>query len=462
MDRPRPDQERDALHARRREAAAAWAHDAAQTVVLPSGTPVPIEGTDAVYPFRVHDAFRHLCGVNAAGCVLSCEPAADRWTLFVPAPDADHAVWHGPAPTADEWSERTGIDDVRVCSELGTYLSNREDVALCGHRDLLERPGLYGVHPDRLETVGWRAKASAACEEAHHALRRVKDAVEIRWMRAAAQASEVGHEAGICSVRPGMTERALAVEIEAAMRRTGAQGCAYESIVLGGARAAVLHGAPSDYAFTRDDVVLVDAGAEVAGYDSDVTRTFPAGKQFTEAARTIYRIVLRAQQEAIDGCVPGVEFLDLHLRAMHTIAQGLVEAGVLRGSAEDLVEQDAVALFFPHGLGHLLGLATHDVGGYAPGRERIDRPGLRHLRTHLPLEAGMVLTIEPGIYFNPVLLDDDARRRRLSGAVNWERVDALRAVGGVRIEDNVLITSDGPDVLTAALPKTIEALESLR
>lgn len=462
LDRPRASQQLEAVGARRMRVAAAWAQTGAQTAVVASGTPVPIEGTDGFHPFHAHDAFRHLSGASTPACVLVCESESSTWTLFVPALDPADAVWHGPRATLDDWSEQTGIANVRERSELGSFLEKRQSVALVGSCDLLERPGLYDIHPDRIETIGWDAEVSARCEAAHHAERRVKDAVEVHWMRAAADATVNGHEAGICGARPGKTERELAIEIESAMRMAGADGMAYQTIVLGGARASVLHGMPSSYAFERHDLVLVDAGAEVAGYDSDITRTYPTGKNFSNSASAIYRIVLAAQEEAIQGCVPGAEFLDLHRQAMHTIAEGLIDLGVLRGAPNDLIEQDAVALFFPHGLGHLLGLATHDVGGYLPGREPIDRPGLRYLRAHLPLAAGYVVTIEPGIYFNDALLSDAETRRRLASSVNWERVDALRPVGGVRIEDDVLVTAAGPDVLTAALPKTVEALEALR
>lgn len=462
MDQPRASHQVEAAAARRERAAASWKQAGAHSVVVCAGTPVAIEGTDGFYPYRVHDAFRYLCGAWMSACVLVCDCESSTWTLFVPAPDPEDAVWHGPRRTLEDWNTQTVIDDVRFNDELGTFLGDREAVALIGSRDLFERPGSYGLHPDRLESIGWDADVSQRCEQAHHAERRVKDAVEIRWMRASADAAVSGHEVGIVDVRPGTTERDLAIGIEAAMRRSGAEGPAYETIVLGGARASVLHGHPSDYPFARDDLVLVDAGAEVAGYDSDITRTYPAGKRFSEAARAVYAVVLAAQEQAVAGCMPGVEFLDLHMRATHTIAEGLIDLGVLRGTPEDLIEQDAVALFFPHGLGHLLGLATHDVGGYLPNRARIDRPGLRYLRAHLPLAEGYVVTIEPGVYFNDALLDDEDTRRRLASAVNWERVEALRSVGGVRIEDDVHVTADGPDVLSGALPKTIEALEALR
>ena len=333
MDQPRASQQLEAVASRRADATAAWKQTAAQSVVVASGTPIPIEGTDGFHPFRAHNSFRYFTAAAEPGCALVHDVPTGTWTLFVPPEDPVDAVWHGARPSLEDWAERTGIDDVRSREELGGVLATRQDVAVLGSHDLLERPGLYDVHPDRIASVGWDADATDACEAAHHAQRRMKDDVELRWMRAAADASEAGHEVGICNVRPGTTERDLAIQIEAAMFRAGAEGTAYESIVLGGTRASTLHGMPSSYAMTRDDVVLVDAGAEVAGYDSDITRTYPVGKRFTEAARAVYGVVLAAQEEAIRGCVPGAEFMDLHLHGHAHHRHRACGAGCASGAA---------------------------------------------------------------------------------------------------------------------------------
>jgi Xaa-Pro aminopeptidase len=150
------------------------------------------------------------------------------------------------------------------------------------------------------------------------------------------------------------------------------------------------------------------------------------------------------------------------MQAAEGVADGLAQLGILRGSASNLVEADAHAIFFPHGLGHMLGLATHDAGGCLAGRQRSDRFGLRWLRADLPLAEGYVVTIEPGVYFIPALLDDADLRRRFSGMVNWERVDEVRGLGGIRIEDDVLVTKAGFEVLTAALPGSLAGIEALR
>src|SRR5690606_22743957 len=244
--------------------------------------------------------------------------------------------------------------------------------------------------------------------------------------------------------------------------RNGAARTAYGSIVGTGPNGAILHFAPTQRPLREGDLVLVDAGAEFEGYASDVTRTFPVGGRFEGVQRDLYQLVLDVQQQAIRDARPGKEYRELHREAWERIAAGLVDLGILRGNPADLVDRDAHALFFPHGLGHMLGLATHDAGGCLAGRTPSDRFGLKWLRADLPLQPGYVVTIEPGIYFIPALLDDPARREQFAREINWERVDALRGFGGIRIEDDILITDGAAEVLTAALPSSIEAIEELR
>jgi len=181
---------------------------------------------------------------------------------------------------------------------------------------------------------------------------------------------------------------------------------------------------------------------------------------FSAEQAALYDIVLEVQKQAIAGARVGVEYRDLHLKAARGLVCGLIEFGVLRGDPDELVERDAQSLFFPHGLGHLIGLATHDVGARLPGREPSERPGLCHLRADLPLEAGMMVTIEPGIYFIEALLSDPVQRETYADCVDFARVERLMPLGGVRIEDDVLIAAEGPDVLTREVAKEREELEA--
>jgi Xaa-Pro aminopeptidase len=450
-----------ALTARRERLARDWALDRG-VVLVASGLPLPIAGTDQFHEFHAHPEFRYLAAIGEPASVLAFDPGTG-WDLFVALPSFEDRVWTGDGPDIDALQARSGLP-VRPVEHLAAWLEARraEPLAVLGNQDLVHRPGGYRLPPlDRLEVApddDLAARLSWQLSEA----RRTKDAPELEAMRRAAAASRAGHLFALRSARPGITERGLQVELEAEFFRHGADRTAYGSIVGSGPNGAILHAAPTRRPLQDGDLVLIDAGAEVDGYASDVTRTFPAGPRFDGLQRDLYQLVFAVQSAAIAEALPGVEYRDLHLRACERIAAGLVDLGLLRGDPAGLVERDAHALFFPHGLGHLLGLSTHDAGGCLQGRTPSDRFGLKWLRADLPLQPGYVVTIEPGIYFIPAVLEDPHRRERYRDAVDWDRVDALRGFGGIRIEDDILVTDGDADVLTASLPSDIHAIEALR
>lgn len=446
---------------RRARAAERWDLDRG-VVLVPAGLMLPIAGTDQFHDYHAHPEHRYLAGVGQPGGVLAFD-AGEGWTLFVPQPDAAERVWTGDGPSLAAVGEAAGLE-ARPASELGGWLERRrgEPLAVIANDDITQRAAEYGVE-------SWASLEFATDEEESERLRtvvaelrRAKDPRELALMREAAAATHRGHMAGIRKARAGMSERALQIEIEVEFFRAGAERTAYGSIVGGGPNAATLHFAPTAREFGEGELILVDAGAEVGGYASDVTRTYPVGTRFEGIQRDLYELVLGVQERAIAGARPGKEYRELHLAASVETAQGLIDLGLLRGEAEDLVERDAQALFFPHGLGHMLGLATHDAGGCLEGRVPSERPTLRYLRADLPLQPGYVVTIEPGVYFIRALLEDPDLRRRYHDDVDWERVDGLLDFGGIRIEDDVLITEEGAEVLSAATPKSLDAIEELR
>jgi Xaa-Pro aminopeptidase len=420
--------------ARRRDLAAAAWRDLDAMILIHAGHSVPVPGgADMTYPFRPHTEYTWLADRWRAGGVLAYDPR-DGWHDFVEPVSIDEVVWEGASP--DDPSAAGGLP----LAQLTDFLARRRGCprAVLG----CELPGMTGDLDLRDEA---RLRLLA--------VRRAKDDHELGLMRRAAAATAAGFAALRAALVPGISERELQAELEGGFLRGGGDGVAFTSIIGAGPRAAVFHGAPCRRPITDGELVLVDAGAEVDGYACDVTRTYPAGHRFTPEQAALYAVVRTAQVEAIAACRPGQEFRALHLRAAATLASGLIDLGLLRGRPEDLVERDVHALFFPHGLGHLVGLGVRDASGYLPGRARSDRPGLAFLRMDLPLEAGFVTTIEPGLYFVPGLLDDPAHRQRYRQDVNWDRVDAWRHLGGVRIEDDVLVTTGAPEVLTAAIPK---------
>lgn len=463
---PTPDAVAAALAQRRERARAAWARRGLEDalVLVAAGVAIPVEGTDATYGFRAHDDHTYLAGSRRPAGVVVFDPAeSDPWALYVFEADATERVWHGDTDTLDAVADETGVARVRPLATLESDLARQagRPAAVLGNHDLLMSPAAYELHPGVLEALAIDPELGDALEAALHVLRRTKDAVELDLMRAAAAATVAGHEAGMRVTRPGMTEIALRIEIETAFLRAGAEGLAYPSIVAGGSNAAVLHATPGGRVLADGELVLVDAGAEVQGYDCDITRTWPVGGAFQGEQGALYDIVLDIQQRAIEGCRAGVEYRTLHLDACRGVAAGLVELGVLRGDPDALVERDAHALFFPHGLGHLIGLAGHDVAGYLEGRERSERPGLEYLRTDLPLAPGYVVTIEPGIYFIDALLNDPVQRETYADCVDFARAEALLPLGGVRIEDDVCVTEGAPEVLTGALATSRAEVEAL-
>jgi Xaa-Pro aminopeptidase len=240
---------------------------------------------------------------------------------------------------------------------------------------------------------------------------------------------------------------------------------AYGSIVT--VHGEVLHSQHHHNLLGDSDLLLADVGAETAGgWAGDVTRTWPVSGKYSPTQRDLYDVVLAAQQETIRAVKPGARYRDLHLLASRKLAEGLVALGILTGDPAELVADGVTALLFPHGVGHLLGLDVHDMedlgdrAGYQPGRARAADFGIKYLRLDRDLAPGMALTIEPGLYIVPAILEDPELSKQSKGRLRRERLAAFADVRGIRIEDDVLVTATGNEVLTAAIPKTREAVES--
>ena len=418
-----------ALERRRTAIADLWVLDD-QVVLIGAGDPIHRPGRDDVtYPFEAHSEYYYLTDRNRPGGVLTYDPQ-DGWVDFVAPITASDRLWSGAPAEDPEGPTTDGL---------------KEWLAARGER----RIALLGSPPP-----GAKGDAGLA-EELRFglsAIRRPKDAVELERMRVAARATEAGFAAVLPAIREGTSEREAQIELEVAAFRHGAGAMAYDTIVGSGPNSAVLHVAPSARRFRAGDLVLIDAGAEHLGYASDVTRTYPVGDWGDSPQRELHSLVHAAEQAAIERCAAGVEWREVHLTAALTIAEGLVNVGILRGHPDSLVASGAVWLFFPHGVGHLVGLGVRDAGGTPLPERRDDPKPFPNLRINLPLEAGMVVTVEPGIYFVPALLNDPENREKHRDEVEWGRVDAMLDFGGIRIEDNVLITDGGPDVITQDIP----------
>jgi Xaa-Pro aminopeptidase len=407
------------LERRRAAAAAAWNLDGG-VVLVEAGEEIPVPGRgDRAYPFRAHSEYLYLTDRERPRGVLAYA-AAEGWVEFVAPVTAEELLWSGLE------GDREGVPDgTRPLDELEAWLAGRP-----------------------VRRLGAAAEPDVELRDALIDVRRPKDDVELERMRVAAEATRAGFAELVALIAPGRTERELQVALEASFLRNGGDSLAFETILAAGDHAAVLHFAPTGRALRDGDLLLVDAGAEYRGYASDVTRTYAAGGTFTAEQVLVHDTVRRAGDAAIAACRPGTAWHDVHRAAALVVAEGLVELGVLRGSPEALVESGAAALFFPHGVGHLVGLGVRDTGPTSGEAARKALPGQPRLRIDIPLEPRQAWTVEPGVYVVPALL---ARERGRDG-VDWDRVDELHGFGGVRLEQNVLITDDGCEVLTAAVP----------
>lgn len=424
------------LSRRRHALERAWGLDD-QVVLVGAGGPIPVPGrSDTTYPFRAHAEYVYLTDGNRPDGVLAFDPG-EGWIDFVAPITESDRLWSGaspsdpPGPTTDDLDAWLAARSGRPMACLGSLVAG------------------LSVDPELTDELRFALSA----------VRRPKDELELARMRAAEQATSAAFAAVVELLSDGMTERAVQIELEATAFRHGADAMAYDTIVGSGPNSAVLHFAPSSRVLRSGELLLIDAGAEVCGYASDITRTYPVGATLSRDQLDLHALVHAAEMAAMERCTVGIEWRDVHLTAARVIAEGLVDLGILRGQPSTLLESGAVWLFFPHGIGHLVGLGVRNAGGMLAER-RGGSPPFPHLRIDLPLRAGFVVTVEPGIYFVPALLQDPERRRRHRDEVAWDRVDRLLDFGGIRIEDNILIGDEGREVLTADVPLLGEPLRA--
>jgi len=397
-------------------------------VLVGAGEPVPIPGgADQTYRFKSHANYYYLTEQECPGGVLAYD-GASGWEAFAPEVTAQQRLWEGDF----RW-------EGRPLAELAGWLAARRGRPIAS----LGSP-ISGLTHDE-------ALSARLAERMLHA-RRVKDAAELAKIRGAAAMTAAGFRRARECIRGGVTEREAQIEVEAAFFRAGAETTGYSTIVGSGERAAILHYIRAEHRMRAGELVLIDAGAEAGRYCADVTRTFPVDGAASAVQRDLLELVLGVEHAGIEACRVGTEWHDVHRLASEHLAAGMAAMGLVRGEPAELVDRGVAALFMPHGIGHMVGLGVRDAGGREPGRPDRLGPGGVRVRVDLPLRAGYVMTVEPGIYFVKGLIEDPVRREKLAGAVDWAAVDRVRReVQGIRIEDNVLVREEGPEVLTAEI-----------
>lgn len=423
-----------------------------------SGLPRPRNFVENPYPFRAESHFLYFAGISTPAALLVVD--GDETRLYVEPPAVDAALWYGPRPSLDALSAELGLEVSPLTDfqpPLGLALLPPQDADTAFWLADLVEMDVEAGGGDALE--GRDAKLA----DAVIALRLRHDAAALDQMRAAARVTAVAHREGRTATRPGVREAAVRAAMEGAIVSNG-MTTAYSSIVT--VHGEVLHATTHHRELRDGDLLLADVGAETPeGWAGDVTRMFPVSGRFSATQRALYEVVLAAQSAAIDRVRPGARFLDVHRAAGRRLTEGLVELGILHGDPEDLYQRGAAALFFPHGVGHLLGLDVHDMedlgdrAGYAPGRVRSASPGDQYLRLDRDLTSGMVVTIEPGFYRIPAILSDASALAGLESAVDFHELDRFSDVRGIRIEDDVLVTESGSEILTAGIPKRVADIE---
>jgi len=411
----------------------------AGVAVLPTA-PERIRNRDTHYPYRFDSHFYYLTGFTEPEAVLVVVAGAEPKTLlFCRGRNEEREVWEGFRHGPEAARERFGFDEAQPIEALDEALAK-----------LLEnQPALYyPVGADTawdmramqwLNAVRAKARTGAAAPDRVHDVRAlideqrlIKDAHEIALMRRSARIGAAAHRRAMQAARPGKNEYEIEAELLYEFRRGGAQFPAYWPIVAGGANACVLHYVFNNAPLAAGELLLIDAGCELDGYASDITRTFPVGGRYSGAQREVYELVLAAQLAAIAKVRPGNKWNEPHDAAVRVLAQGMLDLKLLAGSLDEVLEKETYKRFYMHRTGHWLGLDVHDAGDYKRAAE------------WRALEPGMTLTVEPGLY---IRASDDVP-------------EPLRNIG-IRIEDDVLVNAAGCEVLSAEAPKRIEDIEAL-
>jgi Xaa-Pro aminopeptidase len=408
--------------------------------VLPAA-PVALRNNDVDHEYRQDSDFFYMTGFDEPGSLALLDAKDRTMTLVVRPRDREREVWDGLRAGVDGAKSAFGADAAFPAAELDERLAN----AMQDRRRIYYRLGASRSFDERvlaaIDRVRGRQRTGviAPTEVVDpgtilHEMRLRKAPAEIETMRAAGVITREAHEAAMARARPGMREYEVEAMLLDTFRKRGSERPAYGSIVGSGPNACVLHYRKNDRAIETGDLLLIDAGCEYGYYASDVTRTFPVGRDFSRAQQAVYELVLEAQLEGIAAVRPGTTLDAIHQLTVELLARGMAKLGLLAGEAEKIIETNAYKRFYMHRTSHWLGMDVHDVGPYfVEGKPR-------------PLEPGMVLTVEPGIYIAP---DDE------TVPAEWRGI-------GVRIEDDVVVTETGSDVLTAGIPKTPDEVRRAR
>jgi Xaa-Pro aminopeptidase len=425
--------------------------------------------TDNLYHFRQDSSFLYFIGIDQPSLAAVIDIDNDREIVFGDELTMDQIIWTGPKETIRSKAAKTGINTVQASSSLASVLK----AAQSSGQKIHFLPPYRADNAQKIsEWLGLpygslKAQASVPLIKAVIAQRAIKSAEEIAEIEKAVGITVDMQLEAIRSAQEGLTEQQIAGRIHGVAISAGGNLSFPIILTVNG---QVLHNHYQQTVLEAGQMVLCDCGAETAmHYAGDLTRTFPVSGSFSAQQKTVYDIVAAAQQAAIDALRPGILFRDVHLRACEQLAKGLRDIGLMKGDVQEAVAKGAHTLFFQCGLGHMMGLDVHDMEdlgeeyvGYTEDLQKSREFGLKSLRLGRALEPGFVLTVEPGLYFIPELIDEWTAANKHSEFINYDKVQAFKTFGGIRIEEDFLITEDGSRLLGKPLYKTASAIEALK
>jgi len=437
-------------------------------VLLPGNKEVAFNYPANPYHFRQDSTFLYFFGYvhpDIAG-IIDLDSGEDY--LFGNDVDMDDIIWMGPQPLLKDRALKVGVKNTAPYSGLSEFISKALDEGKHIHYlppyrsdNLLELESLTGIHHSKIKDNVSEELIKAVVE-----LRSIKDEFEIAEIEKMVNVAYDMHTTAMKMAHPGIKEQEIVGVIEGITMSKG--GPASFPIILS-INGQTLHNHYHGNTLVEGRMMVCDAGAESSlCYASDITRTVPVGGKFSQKQKDIYEIVLKANVEAIKTIRPGIINREIHLKAARIIAGGLKDLGLMKGDIDEAVKNGAHALFFPHGLGHMMGLDVHDMEnlgenyvGYDDNIKRSDQFGLAFLRLGRTLQEGFVITVEPGIYFIPALIDQWKKEGKFSEFINYEKVEEYKDFGGIRIEDDILVTKDSYRLLGKPIPKTVKEIENI-
>lgn len=434
-------------------------------ILIMGNEEAPMNYHDNTYRYRQDSNFLYFFGISLAGLSAIIDVDSGEEIIFGNEFSIDDIIWVGPQPTLAEQARKVGIYRTESPEKLPQRLKKASKVHFTPpyrYDNMIRMSEWLSIPTPQL-----KEKASVDLIKAIVALRSIKSDEEIVEMEHAVNITREMHIAAMQQTKAGMKEYEIAAMIHAKALEGGGE-LAYP--IIFSINGQTLHNHYHGNTMPEGRLIINDSGAENSlFYAGDITRTFPVSKKFTEKQKEIYNLVLKMETESIAALKPTIQYRKIHLSANKIMLEGMKDLGFLHGNVDEMLAEGVQGLFMPHGLGHAIGLDVHDMEdlgekyvGYRSGLERSTQLGLKSLRLAKELEAGNVLTVEPGIYFIPELIDKWKAENKFSNFINYSKLENYRDFGGIRIEDNCLVTPTGSKTLGNPIPKTIEEIEELR